>query len=309
MRESSPPERETLRQKAAYWAYRGVERLATTLPERVGRRVFTGAGRLAFRRLEGVRETVAANQALVLGLEPDDPRVRLSTLEAFELYGRYWLDTFRLRTMTREELDARTDMIGVENIDAALDAGRGCICVLPHMGNWDAAGHWLAEHGYRIAAVAEELRPARLSKLFLSHREQLGMRIIPLTRNGHVGQQLKLLLAENWIVALVADRDLTGRGVEVEMFGRARRIPAGPALLSLTTQAPLLVCPVFTRDLGWTVSIGEPLRIERSGVMRKDVEALSSLMAEAFERSIAAKPPDWHMFQPAWGDRAIVAVP
>ncbi len=60
------------------------------------------------------------------------------------------------------------------------------------------------------------------------------MRIIGLTKDGHVGQQLKQLLSENWMIALVADRDLTGRGIEVEMFGATRRVPAGPALLSLT---------------------------------------------------------------------------
>jgi KDO2-lipid IV(A) lauroyltransferase len=168
------------------------------------------------------------------------------------------------------------------------------------MGNWDVAGHYLAVNGYPLAAVAEELRPPRLSELFLRHREELGMRIIPLSRNGHVGQQLKQLLSENWIVALVADRDLTGRGVEVEMFGATRRVPAGPALLSLTSDAPLLVCPVYTLADGWQVRIGPPLELERSGDTRADVTALSRLMAAEFERAIAAKPSDWHLFQPGW---------
>ena len=130
------------------------------------------------------------------------------------------------------------------------------------------------------------------------------MRIIGLTKDGHVGQQLKQLLSENWLVALVADRDLTGRGIEVEMFGETRRVPAGPALLSLSSGAPLVVCPVYTRDDGWEVRIGEPLEFERTGVMREDVAALSRLMAERFERAIAAKPTDWHMFQPAWPQAA-----
>jgi len=198
-------------------------------------------------------------------------------------------------------------VIGVENIDRALEAGKGCVCALPHMGNWDAAGHWFGANGYRIAAVAEELRPPRLYELFLRHREELGMRIVGLTKEGHVGQQLKQLLSENWMVALVADRDLTGRGTEVEMFGAPRRVPAGPALLSLSSGAPLVVCPVYTRDDGWEVRIEEPLEIERTGVIREDVAALSRLMAERFERAIAAKPTDWHMFQPAWDGSASAA--
>jgi KDO2-lipid IV(A) lauroyltransferase len=253
---------------------------------------------------------VARNQARVLGLDPDDERVRVATREAFDLYARYWYDTFRIRTLSREEVNARTDMVDVHHIDEALEKGNGCVCVLPHMGNWDLAGHWLAANGYPLSSVAEQLRPERLSALFLRHREELGMRIIPLERDGHVGQQLKQLLSENWIVALVADRDLTGRGVEVEMFGATRRVPAGPALLSLTAGAPLMVCPVYTRPDGWQVRIGAPLEHERTGDTRADVTAISRLMAAEFERAIAARPADWHMFQPAWdGEREPVASP
>jgi KDO2-lipid IV(A) lauroyltransferase len=291
---------ETPKETVAYWAYRSLEWLAMSLPERAGRRVFDAVGGIAYRSLDGVRSTVSANQAQVLGLTPGDDRVGMSAREAFALYSRYWFDSFRIRRLPKEVVNARTEIVDVRHIDEALEQGRGCIAALPHMGNWDVAGHYLAINGYPLAAVAEELRPARLSELFLRHREELGMRIIPLSKNGHVGQQLKQLLSENWVVALVADRDLTGRGVEVEMFGATRRVPAGPALLSLSSGAPLLVCPVYTTPVGWRIRIGPPLRVDRTGDTRADVVALSRLMAAEFERAIAASPPDWHLFQPGW---------
>lgn len=301
--------RETPKERLAYHGYRSLEWLAMTLPERVGRRLFAGLGHVAFRSLPGVRRTVIANQARALGIEPSDPRAWLSAREAFELYARYWFDTFRVRVLGREEVNARTRVIGLEHIDHALEAGKGCLAVLPHMGNWDVAGHFLAVNGYPLASVAEELRPRRLFELFLRHREELGMRIVPLTKDGHVGQQLKQLLADNWVVALVADRDLTGRGVEVEMFGARRQVPVGPALLSLSTGAPLLVCPVTTLEDGWEIRIGAPLEIRSTGDMRADVAALSRSMSEAFERAIASRPADWHMFQPGWGGSAPEAEP
>jgi phosphatidylinositol dimannoside acyltransferase len=271
-----------------------------TLPGAVGRRVFSAVGGLAHSTLDGVRATVTANQARALGLDEGDERVKISTREAFDLYARYWYDTFRVRVASPEDVRSRTEMVDIHNIDDALELGRGVVCALPHMGNWDVAGHWLALNGYRIASVAEELRPPRLSELFLRHREELGMRIVPLARDGHVGRQLKHLLAENWIVALVADRDLTGRGVPVEMFGAPWRVPPGPGVLSLATGAPLLVCPVYTLANGWQIRIGSPLEFERTGETRADVRTLSQAMAKEFERAIAAKPPDWHMFQPGW---------
>jgi phosphatidylinositol dimannoside acyltransferase len=293
---------ETPKETVAYWSYRSLERVAMALPERVGKFAFEALGRAAYRSLPSLRGTVAANQARVLGVDPADERLALATREAFELYARYWFDTFRIRTMQKDEFNARVRMIGVEHVDRALAAGRGCICVLPHLGNWDAGGHWFGANGYRIVAVAEELRPSRLYELFTRHREALGMRVIGLERDAQVGHQLKQLLAENWMVALVADRDLTGRGIEVEMFGAPWRVPAGPALLSLTSGAPVLPAPTATLDRGWEVRFEPPLEIERTGNLRADVTELSRLMAERFERAIAARPTDWHMFQPAWED-------
>ena len=65
-RETEP---ETRRETLGYWGYRSAEWLAMSLPERTGRRVFETLGRVAHRRLHGVRATVAANQVP----SPPDP--------------------------------------------------------------------------------------------------------------------------------------------------------------------------------------------------------------------------------------------
>lgn len=291
---------ESLRDRFAYLQYSSMERVAARAPEWLAKLAFRVYGGLTFRGFPELRATVAGNLSRVLGRPPDDPLVQAATREAFALYARYWYETFHLRVMTPEEVNKRFVCDGIEIIDRALEAGRGAILALPHLGNWDAAGRWLCINGYRLAAVAEQLRPRRVFELFLRHREALGMRIIPLTKTQKVGEQLVELLADNWLVALVADRDLTGRGVEVEMFGAPRKLPAGPALLSLTTGSPLMVCPVYTTDEGWVCRIGDPLKIERTGELREDVTALTRLIGAEFERAIAARPTDWHMFQPAW---------
>jgi lauroyl/myristoyl acyltransferase len=168
------------------------------------------------------------------------------------------------------------------------------------MGNWDAAGHWLCLQGYRMTAVAEELRPRPVFELFLRHRRALGMGIVPLSEGGRVAETLVRLLSQNHIITLVADRDLSGRGVRVEMFGAPRLLPAGPALLSLSTGAPMCASAVFTTPEGWHTVIEAPIEIERTGSTRGDVTAMTRVLASRFERAIASAPTDWHMFQAAW---------
>jgi KDO2-lipid IV(A) lauroyltransferase len=303
---SSEPAREapsaiSVREWLAYAGYAGAEWLGTHLPERTGRRVFGALGRAAYELLPGVRGTVARNQSFVLGEAPSSPIVQAATREAFDLYARYWLDTFQIRRMSDGEFIRRFRFEGLENIDRGIAAGRGVITALPHMGNWDAAGHALALLDYRIAAVAEELRPPPLFELFLRHRRELGMRILPLSANAGIGRQLGGLLADNWVLALVADRALSGRGIAVEMFGQPRTLPSGPAMLSISTGAPLLICPVYTTGDGWICRVGTRLTVEHTGSLRGDATALTRRMAEEFERAIAAKPVEWHMCQPAFG--------
>jgi len=286
--------------RTAYLILRAAEWVGMRVPRPLGLRLGELFMRLQRRRSPEQRAVVGANMAQVLGHPEHSPLVEAAVEECYRLYARYWYETFALRSMPPDEVNRRFTIDGREHIDRAMDRGRGIICALPHMGNWDAAGHWLALNGYRMTAVAEELRPPEVFELFLRHRRALGMGILPLTRDRKVGESLVRSLAQNEVITLVADRDLTGRGVRVEMFGGPRLLPAGPAYLSLMTGSPLSVATVFTTDEGWHCVINPPLEVEPTGDTRRDVTEMTEQIAAQFERFIASAPTDWHMFQPGW---------
>lgn len=290
---------ETWRRTTAYLGYRLIAWLGRTLPERWGHRLYTWAGRLAAWALPDVRGRVAANQSRVLGRAIEDPLVHTATRQAFERYARYWFDTFHMMDWADDEVLRRFVVDGEHHMQAALEKGNGVIFALPHMGNWDVAGRWVSARGHRLVSVAERLEPPRLYELFLKHRRAMNLDIIGLD-DANVGRQLVAALRANRVVCLVADRDLTGRGVEVEMFGAGRRLPAGPALLSLSTGAPLIVTSVVEMAGGWRCVMNRPIEVERTGDRSTDVVAVTERLAREFEQAISASPPDWHLFQPGW---------
>jgi len=293
---------ETRPERLSYAAFATVERLATALPESLGRRLFDAGAVAAFHLAPGARRVVEGNLSRVIGKEPGSPIVRAAAKEAFRSYGRYWFDSFHVRTLDPEDFMSRYRFQGREHIARAVEAGRGAVLALPHLGNWDAAGRWVHLTGWRITAVAEALRPQRLYDLFVRHRQALGLGIVGLQDDRRAGERLIQLIGDNELIALVADRDLKGRGVAVEMFGEERRMPAGPALLALTTGSPLLPAACYDEGDGWVTYVEPPVEIERTESLREDVTALTRLLARRFERSIAAAPTQWHMFQPAWPD-------
>ena len=295
----SPRERETPGEWATFWVYRSMEVLGKALPTKLGRRVFMALGSAGYHALPKVRATVAANQARVLGRPVDDPQVRANTKEAFRLYGRHRFDTFDLIDWTEEQVRHAFTWEHLEAFQDPLAAGTGVIGVLPHFGNWDAAGRAAAAVGMRPFAVAERLRPDRLYRLFQQNRIAMQMDVVPLD-DPRVGSTLAKALADNRLVALVADRELKGGGIEVEMFGASRKMPTGPAMLSITSGAPIVVAKVRQTPDGWTCTLIPVPEVPRTGDRRADVRALTQAIAHEFELVISSYPPEWHLFQPGW---------
>ena len=218
-------------------------------------------------------------------------------------YSRYWMETFRLPRLDPHEVAVRAeqDTHGIEHIDAARAAGSGYVLALPHSGNWDVAGIWLVDHtGETFTTVAERLKPESLFDRFVAYREGLGFEIVALT-GGERPPMAALTdrLRAGGCVCLMADRDLSRHGVEVELFGEATRFPAGPALLAAQTGAALLPVTVWYTPTGWGQRILPP--VELVGTRLKDrVTSGVQALATAFEGMIREHPADWHMLQKLW---------
>ncbi len=277
------------------WGYAAGWAMVRAMPEFAARSAFD-AGAL-YASLGGGPEQLRKNLARVVGLPPAD--VPGSLMRAsLASYARYWREAFRLPAMDHRTLGRQLhdSVRGQEHLEVALAAGRGAVLALPHSGNWDMAGVWVVQAHGGLTTVAERLKPESLYRRFIDYRESLGFEVLPLSGGGRPPFQLLCeRLRDNRIVCLMAERDLTRTGVQVDFFGEATRMPAGPAKLAIETGAALL--PVhgwFERD-GWGFEIYPEL--DCAGA---DVGATTQALADRFAGNIAAYPADWHMLQPQW---------
>lgn len=268
---------------AAAWA------LVKGMPQPVARQLFqAGADLAAVRGGRGV-ETLQANLARVA---PGEDLTRA----ALRSYARYWCEVFRLPRMRLESLAERTTTVREELLRESAAGPKGTVLVLPHTGNWDAAGAWCAMTGVPFTTVAERLKPESLYDQFVAFRESLGMEVLPLTGGARPPYEvLAERLAAGGAVCLLADRDLTPRGIDVEFFGATARMPAGPAKLALATGSDLVPATLAFTDEGWEVTF-------HPYVEHGDLAAMTQTVARAFEAGIVAHPQDWHMLQRVWLD-------
>jgi phosphatidylinositol dimannoside acyltransferase len=101
-------------------------------------------------------------------------------------------------------------------------------------------------------------------------------------------------------VPLLGDRDLPGRGIEVDFFGARTTMPAGPALLAVRSGCPLYAVDMwYERDAPVGQMYG-PLPVPQEGRLADRVRALTQVLADHFAAGIARHPEDWHMLQRMW---------
>ncbi len=263
-----------------------------------------------WRRGAGVRQLEANLARVRRGAGPRELR-RLSRA-GMRSYLRYWAEVFTLPTWSRERVVGGVRLEGEGDLRAALARGRGLVCFLGHSGNWDHLGAWGAMALGPVTTVVERLEPAVVFQAFLAYRTRLGITAVP-----HTGSPASLLraLRAGGIVPLVADRDLTGTGVVVDLFGEPARVAAGPAALALTSGAALFAVTCHTEarqrprwSPPWSPRWGQrtvvgvahevpvPQRTTAGG-RAQQVQVMTQHCVDHLAAGITAHPQEWHMLQ------------
>jgi phosphatidylinositol dimannoside acyltransferase len=214
-------------------------------------------------------------------------------------YARYWLEAFRLPVMPAGRLAGGMRDSG--HIRAAFEylaAGRGVVFALPHMGNYDLACAWIVAKGAgSVTAVIERVKPESVYDRFVAFREGFGMEVLPASGGTQRFAILVQRLQAGKMVGLICDRDVTGRGMEVEFFGEKARMMGGPAALAVQTGAALMPAILWFEGDGWGVHIHEEIPVPAEGDSKQKAAAMTQEVARLFEAGIRAHPQDWHMLQ------------
>jgi phosphatidylinositol dimannoside acyltransferase len=277
-------------------------RLVCRLPEEWAAGAFRFFADLAWRRQGPKVRILEANLVRVLGRDVDGKQLRTVSRESMRSYARYWLEVFRLPAMPLQRLlDGMHTEGPFDEAFAMLRDGRGIVFALPHMGDWDQAGAWMAAQGAgRVSTVAERLKPESLYEKFLAFREGLGMEVLPASGGARPFGFLAQRLRAGGIVVLVADRDMTGSGQEVEFFGERTKMMAGSAALAIQTGAALMPVVLWFTESGWGVRIGDEIPVPATGTRTEQRAAMTQQVARFFEDGIREHPADWHMLQPVF---------
>ena len=241
------------------------------------------------------RRSVLDNLRVILPYEKNPQRV---AREAFRNFGRYLVEFFRVPKINRKYIEDNIEIIGRENMDAALKKGKGVIGLAAHIGNWELGGIALAILGYPVSAIALPHKDRRVNNFFNSQRRNKGIEVMQL---GNAARRCLEALKQKKIVAILGDRDFSQGGYLLDFLSRQKIIPKGPAAFALKTGAPIIFGVMLRRKNNkFRLILEKPIDFSATGDKEKDTLELTKKYAAIIEGYIRKYPEQWLMFRRFW---------
>jgi KDO2-lipid IV(A) lauroyltransferase len=242
-----------------------------------------------WRRSATDRQAVQTNLTILLGgAAVRDGMVR----EVFRNFARYLVEFLSMH----RHLTPRLEVDGEEHLLRARRAQRGVILLTAHVGNWELGAALIRRMGVPLVVVALPHEDPWMDALFNRQRSRCGIEVIPLGQ-GAARDSLKRL-RQGQVLGLLADRDFTGRHLRVPVGQGALRLPQGPALLSLRSEAPVVpTCVMRTGRWAFRLCFDPPIWPVPKAPMEAAVQRLTVQYAAACERCLRRVPEQWLMFQ------------
>jgi KDO2-lipid IV(A) lauroyltransferase len=282
-----------------YLGYLLVWRIIGILPEKLAYGLANQISDYLFKKNgKGVKRLQTNYARVQPTLDPQS--LTALTKEGMRSYLRYWIDTFRLNKWSSERIISTTTVTNENLLRDPIASKQGCLVVLPHAGNWDHAAAYFCSTGINLTTVAEKLKPEQIFLKFLAYRESIGIEVLHTEEK--VMPTLLSRLSAGKLVALVADRDLSKNGIEVNFFNGVAKMPSGPARLILDSKSAFISAFIRYTKNGIHIEFQNIGPIPTKGTMEEKVEKLTQLMADNFATGIKSSTVDWHMLQRIWID-------
>ncbi len=284
-----------------YLAYRlavGVLRLA---PERPALRLGEAMGWLAGVLFRVRWRSVTDHLRKAFPERDQEWRGRVARA-CFRHLGREAVATFRLGGMTLEQMRERTEVVGLEALEAVLAEGRGAIVVTGHFGNWEMGGAALAVRGIPLDVVAQRQRNPLFDSDLNRNRARMNMSVMD---RAEAPKWVLRSLREGRVVAIVGDQNLRRGGVFVEFFGRPASTARGAAVFALRTGCPIFL-GIAMREPGfpqrYRVTL-EPVAFTPTGDLDADAVRLTEAHTRHLEARVRRAPEQYFWQHRRWKTR------
>jgi KDO2-lipid IV(A) lauroyltransferase len=288
----------TIMHRAEHILFMGTARLSRTLGDRGSSALGSALGTLGYFPLRFRRPLVEKHLRWAFP-EKDDTWIRATARAAYAHLGREAIATIRLAGMTRDDLIARTTIIGLDAYRDALAQGNGLVLVTGHVGNHEIGAASLAARGLPLDVVVQRQGNPLFDAALIAARGRLGLGVID---RSQATRSAMRALREGRAVGFAADQNAGKAGIFVPFFGRLASTHRGPALFALKTGAPIFLGTCIRKGSGYESTL-QPIEVDPTGALDDAVYRLTLAFTQSLEAVVRRAPEQYLWLHRRWRTR------
>ena len=281
----------------SYYGVKLLSFLICLLPHNIAMALGAGLARIAWNFVPTKRKLLAKEQIIrCLGTsEAEAERIaRASSLR----FGPMLMEVLRFPVMRTRMEDYVSITGALDEVRAAVAAGRGAIFATSHSGNWELMGGAFACAGLPIVGVAKKQSAAGMDRFINEYRALVGMHI---TYHTGVREMFRMIDA-GWIIGLISDQDPTLRdGVIIDFFGQRTNAFTGAAAIARRCDVPIF--PVFIHreaDGHHVLTVEKGLMVEKTDDRAADIRRMTQTINTRIEEWVRRYPEEWFWLHDRW---------
>ncbi len=286
----------------AFVAFEGVLKL---FPLRVWCRLGRMVGLLAWLGLPKYRRLVRRNMKILFNGQKTLGELDTLVKENFQTIFCNFIASAKAATMSDRELAPYFTIVGKENIIRSLEEnGKGVICVIAHMGNWELLARIRGNFTEvsRFGSMYRELDNPLIEDRWHRRREKSGCEMFGRKTSSFANSTR--ILRDNGMLGILCDQNAGNFGIQVPYYGKMASTTNLPALLQRRTGAVLHPVTVRTTSLGnWEVSFGPEIPVGNRG---KDIPDTTAKINAVLSGIGIQSPADGFWMHNRWKQEAVV---
>ena len=255
-------------------------------------------GSLGYFPLRFRRRLVETHLRLAFS-DKDADWIHATARSAYAHLGREAIATIRLARMTRDDVLARTTVIGLEAFREALAEGRGVVIASGHIGNHEIGAAALAARGIPLDLVVQRQGNPLFDASLIASRQRLGLGVIDRAKATRLAIKS---LRQGRAVAFAADQNAGKAGIFVPFFGRPASTHRGAALFAVKTGAPLFLGTSIRQGQRYEVTL-QLVEVDRTGELDDVVYRLTVAFTERLEAVVRTAPEQYLWLHRRWKTR------
>lgn len=237
-------------------------------------------------------KTVFGNLNRAFGKEKSKEEIKRIAFQSYRNWIRNGCEACKYK-ISPKKLREMFTIEGKENLDKALEKGKGVIALIGHFGNFALMGVRLSQEGTPFAFVMYGTSLKKGAKLLKNMANYADLNIIPSLPRRASAQKCLAWLKENKILSLHGDRDFP-RGIFVDFFGHPAATAPGPIILAKRTGATILpMIAIRERNNRHRIIIDPPMELESTGDGEKDILANVKKYTKILENYVRKYPEQW----------------